>query len=360
MATKRTRQEDGDQRVMRATPTPAEQAAATKGSAKLARDQQTRLRFSPEGPTNPDTKDFCGAFAALDMDNSWDLAKFKSGFSIQIISLSDEYVEFDMMGIDPPLANAFRRILLAEVPTVAISRVTMYQNTGVIHDENLAHRLGLVPIRFEPDALVWKAADAEFDETNCIKFNLHVTCNTGSCSIYSRDLVWEPLTEEQKKKFEDDPPRPVEGDILIAKLRAGQEIECECFCEKGVGKEHAKWSPVCTASYRLMPALDRTQASAIVGRSRTTRSTSIFDCDHTKEGGRAVAIGPRSCATSRNCIQAFAGDDKGLELSKAKNHYLFKVESVGQMPAPILFQKAVLKLKEKCETAMNVLAEQDS
>jgi len=343
--------------MMPAYPTPAQQAAATKGSTKLARDQQSRMRFSPEGPTNPDTKDFCGAFAALDMDNSWDPAKFKSGFSIQIISLSDECVEFDMIGIDPPLANAFRRILLAEVPTVAISRVTMYQNTGVIHDENLAHRLGLVPIKCEPDALLWKAADAEFDETNCIKFSLHVTCTTGSCSVYSRDLVWQPLTEEQLAKFENDPPRPVEGDILIAKLRANQEIECECFCEKGVGKEHAKWSPVCTASYRLMPSLDRAQATAAVGRSKTAQSTCIFDDDHTNEGGKAVAIGPRKCATSKKCVQAIAGDEKGLELSKAKNHYLFKVESVGQMPAPILFQKALLKLKEKCETAMTVLGE---
>ena len=47
-----------------------------------------------------------------------------------------------MKGIDPPLVNAFRRILIAEVPTVAISRVTIHQNTSVIHDENLAHRLG--------------------------------------------------------------------------------------------------------------------------------------------------------------------------------------------------------------------------
>ena len=45
-----------------------------------------------------------------------------------------------MVGIDPPLVNAFRRILIAEVPTVAISRVTIHQNTSVIHDENLAHR----------------------------------------------------------------------------------------------------------------------------------------------------------------------------------------------------------------------------
>ena len=42
-------------------------------------------------------------------------------------------------------------------------------------------------------------------------------------------------------------------DILIAKLRPGQEIELEAWCEKGIGKTHAKWSPVATASYRLLP-----------------------------------------------------------------------------------------------------------
>lgn len=42
-------------------------------------------------------------------------------------------------------------------------------------------------------------------------------------------------------------------DILIAKLRPGQEIEMELICEKGIGKTHAKWSPVSTAYYRLVP-----------------------------------------------------------------------------------------------------------
>merc|ERR1719281_1668342 len=104
------------------------------------------------------------------MDNSWDLAVFKKGFSIEITTFTDDLVEFDMVGIDPPLANAFRRILISEVPTVAISRVTVYQNTGVIHDENLAHRLGLIPIRFDPHELEWKKSDEEFDGSNSLVF----------------------------------------------------------------------------------------------------------------------------------------------------------------------------------------------
>jgi len=36
-------------------------------------------------------------------------------------------------------------------------------------------------------------------------------------------------------------------------MRPGQEIEMDLICEKGIGKTHAKWSPVCTAYYRLLP-----------------------------------------------------------------------------------------------------------
>jgi len=36
-------------------------------------------------------------------------------------------------------------------------------------------------------------------------------------------------------------------------MRPGQEIEMEMICEKGIGKTHAKWSPVCTAWYRMKP-----------------------------------------------------------------------------------------------------------
>ena len=48
------------------------------------------------------------------------------------------------------------------------------------------------------------------------------------------------------------PPHPHQ-DILLAKLRPGQTIQLEAHCTKGTGKEHAKWSPVATAWYRLHP-----------------------------------------------------------------------------------------------------------
>lgn len=47
--------------------------------------------------------------------------------------------------------------------------------------------------------------------------------------------------------------RPVHDDIVITKLRPGQRIEFEAHCRKGIGKDHTKFSPCATASYRLLP-----------------------------------------------------------------------------------------------------------
>ena len=51
------------------------------------------------------------------------------------MNLSENEIEFDMVGIDASIANAFRRILLAEVPTMAIEKVHIYNNTTIIQDE---------------------------------------------------------------------------------------------------------------------------------------------------------------------------------------------------------------------------------
>ena len=70
-------------------------------------------------------------------------------------------------------------------------------------------------------------------------------------------MDWIPIGYQENKY--DKPIRPVFEDVLIAKLRPGQEIEMELICEKGIGKTHAKWSPVSTASYRLLPHIEFTE-----------------------------------------------------------------------------------------------------
>ena len=207
------------------------------------------------------------------------LKSFIDNCDIEILSLTDEEIVFDLVGVEPPMANALRRIMIAEIPTIAIEKVNMWQNTSIIPDENLAHRMGLIPIKADPRLFEFheksQEAEDQHSEHDSIVFKLHVRCtkkdprapmiinNTvdeekhyNNANVYSGQLQWKPVGNQRQKCGEI---RPLFDDILIAKMRPGQEIEMELICEKGIGKTHAKWSPVSTAFYRLVPEINITQ-----------------------------------------------------------------------------------------------------
>jgi len=66
--------------------------------------------------------------------------------SIEIREVSDEKIVFELNGCDVSVANALRRIMISEVPVIAIDFVNIYENTSVMCDEFLAHRVGLIPL----------------------------------------------------------------------------------------------------------------------------------------------------------------------------------------------------------------------
>ena len=129
----------------------------------------------------------------------------------------------------------------------------------------MAHRVGLIPLKADGRDFEYHKEGIEYTPKDSIKFKLHKICtkkdpsapvvlnNTedeeklyNNANVYSGDLEFVPQGDQKVYK-------PLHDDILLAKLRPGQEIEMDLICEKGIGKTHAKWSPVCTAYYRLLP-----------------------------------------------------------------------------------------------------------
>lgn len=248
------------------------------------------------------------------------LKHFKDNLNIEIKQSSEEEMIFEVNGIDAPLANAIRRILISEIPTLAIENCYFYQNTSVIPDEVLAHRLGLIPILVDANLFTYKADDEEASEFNSIKFKLHVVCTKENeketSNVYSSQLKWIPQGN-QLNRLND--VRPVFPDIIITKLKPGQEIEIEIICVKGIGKTHAKWSPVSTAFYRLLPHIQITNEIKGDRANQLVQlcPVGVFDIEDT---GKAYIKDSKKCTMCRECVRK---DDfkHDIRLEKQKDNY---------------------------------------
>jgi DNA-directed RNA polymerases I and III subunit RPAC1 len=303
---------------------------------------------------------------------------------------------FSIIGIDASLANAIRRILIAEVPTLAIEQVFVSNNTSVIADEVLAHRLGLIPLQGNISGLdgtdVFLKADEDNDivgsqpaDYNTIIMKLHVECTYNqyadknerdpkkrfhNSNVYARDLVFTPVGR-QAQRFGDEPVQPVNPDILIAKLRPGQTIDMELHCIKGLGMDHAKFSPVATATYRLLPKIEILQPilgidaakfqqcfpPGVIGIERVTaKEAATAGSGYQGHEGKEKAVVRNAFAdtVSRECLRHDEFKDK-VKLGRVQDHFIFSVESTGQYPSTTLVLKSLTVLNLKAQRLRRAL-----
>eukprot|EP00798_Chlamydomonas_sp_ICE-L_P000141 gene141-5395_t len=110
---------------------------------------------------------------------------------LKIRKLSPDYCEFVLSGTDISVANALRRVIVAEVPTIAIDLVEIENNTTVLSDEFIAHRLGLIPLLSEQADMMKRPFEVTSDEDVVdTTFTLDVKCTQDATQyITSDDLV---------------------------------------------------------------------------------------------------------------------------------------------------------------------------
>jgi len=155
---------------------------------------------------------------------------------LKVIEKHDDRITIKFNKVPRQYINAIRRLSISEVPAFAIDDVVILENSSVMHDEAVAHRLGLIPLR-----------------TDLKKFNLPQECSCNSSLGCTNCRVLLQLDAEAKDKTrtittsellsEDDFVKPVSQNIPIIVLAPGQKLKFEAYARLGFGKDHAKWQP---------------------------------------------------------------------------------------------------------------------
>ncbi|CAN7014443.1 unnamed protein product [Brassica oleracea var. botrytis] len=393
--------------------------------------QRTRVLCKNDAPIHTASVVYSGAYNGVGVDNSVKLENFSENFKVDVIEISNDGMEltFDMIGIDAASYNGmeltfdmigidaasysvilslttslnldflvFFFVFTMQLPTMAFEKVFIANNTSIVQDEVLAQRMGLVPIAADPKLFEYLSENDQPNEKNTIVFKLHAKCakGEGRKKVLTKELIWLPKgselvkesgdpnskpktytsvsrsQEESFPEFTDNPITPSYPDILIAKLGPGHEIELEAHAVKGIGKTHAKWLPVATAWYRMLPEVILLREVEDEDAERLVEACpeKVFDIEDMGNGRkRATVAWPRNCTLCRQCVRENYGEEVKIEgiqrekwienvaLRRVKNHFIFllfaflsvKIESTGSLPPDVLFTEAVKILEDKCE-----------
>ncbi|KAF8863442.1 putative DNA-directed RNA polymerase I and III subunit Rpc40 [Acephala macrosclerotiorum] len=351
-------------------------------------DRRRLVGVNAETVTDVTSTDYPGHYPGE--DNSWDAAKFKKNFLVQFYQNDPLESSFSLIGIDASVANAFRRILLSEIWTLAVEYVFVYNNTSIVQDEVLAQRLGLIPFKGSKEGLrqflkpFIKPEEGSGEEVKAYDYNtivleLKIECMRNELAargetdphkayhnahVYAKDIKFKPYGGQLKYFEGEGAIQPTNPDILIAKMRPGQQIDVELHAVMGVGSDHAKFSPVATASYRLLPSIqilkpitgkDAEKFKACFPRG-VIELEPVSAKEAAKKGSgyeghegemKAVVKDPMKDTVSRECLRHAEFEGK-VKLGRIRDHFIFSIESLGQFDSDELFLESVQVLKRKC------------
>ncbi|CAL5080343.1 unnamed protein product [Urochloa decumbens] len=295
---------------------------------------------------------------------------------VKIRELRDDYAKFELRDTDASMANALRRVMIAEVPTVAIDLVEIEVNSSVLNDEFIAHRLGLIPLtsaaamqmRFSRDC---DACDGDGSCEYCsVEFNLsaRATDSDQTLEVTSNDLSSadpKVCPVDQARAYQQALSGDIKSDpnaesadlrgILIVKLRRGQELRLRAIARKGIGKDHAKWSPAATVTFMYEPDIrinEELMDTLTLDEKRSwveSSPTKVFELD---PNTRQVTVCDAEAYTYDDEVikKAEAMGKPGLvEINAKEDSFIFTVETTGAITAYELIMNAITVLRQKLD-----------
>ena len=250
---------------------------------------------------------------------------------IEVRKLTADEMEFLLSGADPAFANTLRRVMMREVPVMAIDDVEFVVNDSVVYDEMLSHTLGLVPLK-TPDGYVLPS-ECKCDDKRCEKCSVQLKLKKeGPAVVVSGDI-----------KSADKEVVPVSDSIPLVKLTDGQKLQLIAIAHLGQGKNHAQWQPGVIA-YKYMPIFELdAKACDACGKCVERCPRRILELSD----GKLKITDVEKCIMCRACVEACP---KGaIKIGHDESKFIFNVESTGALPPEQILSKALDGLGDKCK-----------
>jgi len=162
-------------------------------------------------------------------------------YDVEFVDRADRSARFVARPLTPAFANGIRRAMIADVPTFSIDTVRVIENSSVMFDEQIALRLGLVPLTTPP-------GEFEIGETVTVSLDVSGPSHEdpeATNTAYSSDIV-----------SSDSLVEPAEANVPIIDLKPGQRLEVEAEAVLDVGREHAKHQGGVAVGYRHLQTVE--------------------------------------------------------------------------------------------------------
>ncbi len=230
--------------------------------------------------------------------------------------------------------NSLRRVMLAELPKLAIDDVIIYDNTSALFDELISHRLGLIPIpTVDLPALSFRS-ECKCEGKGCPSCTVRYTLSKeGECVVYSGDL---------------QPEHPsfaiTETTIPIVELMKDQRVILEVEAVLGRGRDHAKWQVVLAPRYRM-------ETKIVVDKKRMN-DVKAFVEELPKDlvelkGDKLELVDPSKASVFESYVEK--SKDDYITITKDPTKLLFSFETDGSMNAKTALQESINILTKKYE-----------
>ncbi|MCK4380839.1 MAG: DNA-directed RNA polymerase subunit D, partial [Candidatus Lokiarchaeota archaeon] len=263
--------------------------------------------------------------------------------SLEVLEKNDRKLVFVVEGISIEMANAIRRIIISEMPVMAVDEVIILKNDSPLYDEIIAHRLSMIPLT--TDLNVYKLPrDCECGGFGCPLCQVSLTCEFTNTSnhpmeIYSGDL-----------KSNDPQIIPVNPNIPIVKIDKNDKVIIEAYAVLGLAKDHVKYQAISNILYRFYPQIDfdNSKCTNCPDKCLVSRMCpeKLYDFSN-KKSPILTEDYWKTCTLCNSCENDCP--EKAIKVGWKEKTYIFSIESDGVLPFDVIIKKTFEVFLEKID-----------